>query len=561
LLAVVIAGTALCFRLGHLPLLQPDEGRNAEVAREMRESGAWLVPTYNGVAYLDKPAFYFRAVALSLALFGNTETAARIPSALFGLGLLALAYAFCRREHGARCAALTVIVVATTPLYLANARTVIFDIALAFFTCAAIFAGYRAEATEGKSRRNWYLAGAASAGVATLVKGPVGFLIPALVLLAFHGIERRRGVLKRFFAPLNLVVFFGVVLPWFVGVSLAQPDFPHYGLVEESFRRFTTPKFQRTEPVYFYALIVAGTFFPWSLLLPEAGVAAWKLRWVRTRADRLCLVWFAVVIVFFSCSQSKLPGYILTAAVACGILVARLFDVALGAPAERPARVIGHATVTLAVGCVVAAAALAVLAPRVHLLARPLRIPVADATRLADSATPMMTLLLVFAVVGLFARFRQDVRIAFACFALLPVLLVTVNVGVAEVIFEAKSSRSLARQLPVLPPNTEIACFDCFPNGLPFYLGRTVTLITRDGRQLTSNYVLFRLKTERNWPANLVRLDDFDQWLATRSHPVYLIAKQDRRSVLDRVAADRKAVVAELPPIHVGVLLPPAGGS
>ena len=178
LFALAVVWLALFFRLGALPLLQPDEGRNAEVAREMKESGAWLSPSYNGIAYLDKPAFYFKAVALSLTAFGDNETAARLPSAIFGLALLALAYGFCRRVHGTRCAIMAVIVIATMPLYVVNSRTVIFDIALAFFVSAAIFAGYRAEECEGRSRRNWYLLGALAAGLATLVKGPVGFLIP-----------------------------------------------------------------------------------------------------------------------------------------------------------------------------------------------------------------------------------------------------------------------------------------------------------------------------------------------------------------------------------------------
>ncbi|HEY1490708.1 MAG TPA: 4-amino-4-deoxy-L-arabinose transferase, partial [Verrucomicrobiae bacterium] len=85
LLALAMVWFALFFQLGKLPLLQPDEGRNTEVAREMKESGAWLSPTYDGIAYLDKPAFYFKCVALSLAAFGNNETAARLPSAIFGL--------------------------------------------------------------------------------------------------------------------------------------------------------------------------------------------------------------------------------------------------------------------------------------------------------------------------------------------------------------------------------------------------------------------------------------------------------------------------------------------
>src|SRR5437899_810917 len=96
--AFLLAAILIFAKLGALPLLQPDEGRNAEIAREMNQSGAWLVPTYNGLPYLDKPSFYFKTVALSFALLGETETAARLSSALFGFALLMMTFAFCRRE-------------------------------------------------------------------------------------------------------------------------------------------------------------------------------------------------------------------------------------------------------------------------------------------------------------------------------------------------------------------------------------------------------------------------------------------------------------------------------
>ncbi len=164
LFALAVVWFALFFRLGNLPLLQPDEGRNAEVAREMKESGAWLSPSYDGIAYLDKPAFYFKAVALSLAAFGDNETAARLPSAIFGLALLAITFAFCRRVYGTRCAVMAVIIIATMPLYVVFSRTIIFDMTLAFFVSAAIFAGYRAEECDGKSRRNLVSARRAGGG-------------------------------------------------------------------------------------------------------------------------------------------------------------------------------------------------------------------------------------------------------------------------------------------------------------------------------------------------------------------------------------------------------------
>ena len=558
-----MAWFALCFRLGSLPLLQPDEGRNAEVAREMKQSGAWLVPTYNGVDYLDKPAFYFKAVALSLAAFGDNETAARIPSAAFGLALAALVFAFGRKVYGTRCGLLAAIVVMTMPLFVMNARTVIFDMALAFFVCGAIFAGYLAEETEGKARRNWYLLGAAAAGLATLVKGPVGFLVPALVLLVFNRVEGRRGVWRRLLSPLNLLVFFGITLPWFVGLCLVHRDFLHYGLVEESFHRFTTSKnFHRSEPFYFYLLIVAGTFFPWSLLLPEAGVAMWRERWAKNRADRLCLVWAVVVVVFFSISQSKLPGYILSVTVASGILLARLLDAALTNPQGRAARLVGRATVAFAIVCLFLAATAAVMlgTSRMHLLARPMRIPMADAEGLGRPMLPLAVALAAFGVFGVVARYRRSVSLCFLCFALFMPLAANAGMGVINVIFDVKSGRPIARQLSAVPAGTELACLECFPNGVPFYLRCTATLISRDGGELTSNYIIYSLKEDPQWPKQIVPLADFDAWLASLKNPVYLIVRQSNRNKLETIAAARGATVQPLACGYWGVQLPAPGG-
>src|SRR5271154_5599147 len=542
LLALAIVSFALFFQLGKLPLLQPDEGRNAEVAREMKESGAWLSPSYNGITYLDKPAFYFKAVALSLAAFGDNETAARLPSAVFGLALLAMTFLFCRRTHGTRCAIMAIIIIATMPLYVVFSRTIIFDMTLAFFVSAAIFAGYRAEECEGKSRRNWYLLGALAAGFATLVKGPVGFLIPGLVLFVFHRVEGRRGVWKRFFAPVNLLAFFGVTLPWFIGLSLQHPDFPYYGLVEESFHRFTTTTFRRSQPFYFYALIVAGLFLPWSFILPEAGVAAWKNKKFMSSADRLCIVWAVVVVIFFSLSKSKLPGYILTVTVACGILTARFFERALANPDGKAARIICRAAITLAVLCFLVAIAAIFLSSRMSLLAKPLGLSVADAEELGRHFITPIILLSVFAVLGLLVRFRRDVGLGFSIFAIFPLLLFTLNFGVIETVFNVKSARQLSQKIPLLPPETRLVFLECFPSGLPFYLNRTATLITKDGGELTSssNYILFRLNNDPAWPANLVSVTNFDSWISQRKQPVYLVAREKNRDELEGIAGIQK---------------------
>jgi 4-amino-4-deoxy-L-arabinose transferase-like glycosyltransferase len=564
-LALAIVWLTICFRLGGLPLLQPDEGRNAEVAREMKLSGAWLVPTYNDVAYLDKPAFYFKAVALSLGLFGDNETAARLPSAVFALALLGIVFAFCRKVHGARCAVLAVIVLATIPLFVMNARTVIFDMTLAFFVCGSIFAGYLAEEAEGPVRRNWYLLGAASAGFATLVKGPVGFLIPLLVLLVFNRVERGRGAWRRLLSPLNLLVFFGITLPWFVGLCLARRDFFQYGLVEETFHRFTTARtFHRSAPFYFYLLVIAGMFFPWSLLLPEASLAAWRERWVRGhRADRLCVLWSLLVVLFFSISQSKLPGYILSVTAAGGILVARLFDAALADPAGRAARLTGRATLAFAIVCLLVAVAVAVLLEgwQLHPLAKPLRLTQPQVEQLGRAALPLIITIAVFGVLGLVARWRRSVTLGFLCFALLAPLGANAGMGAISLVFDAYSGRQIARQLSALPPETELACLQCFPNGLLFYLRRTVTLISRDGGELTSNYIIYSLKNSPLWPGQIVPLADFDGWLGAQQKPVYLIVRRSNRDKLETIAALRGATVQFLSAGYWGAQLPAPGGS
>jgi 4-amino-4-deoxy-L-arabinose transferase-like glycosyltransferase len=561
-LAVATVLSTLCFRLGYLPLLSPDEGRNAEVAREMMESGAWLVPTYNGAVYLDKPAFFFRTVALSLAAFGNNETAARLPSAAAAGALTLLVFAFCRRVYGPRCALLAVIVVATTPLFMGYARTVIFDMMLALFVCGAIFAGYLAERSEGAARRNWYLAGAALSGLAALVKGPVGFVIPALVLLLFNWFDGRTGAWKRLFSPLNLLVLLGVTLPWFVSLCLRRPDFLQYGLVEESFKRFTSAKrFDRSEPFFFYAPIIAVTFMPWSFLLPEAVWAAWKERWLKHSADRLCVVWAVVVVVFFSISQSKLPQYILTVTVACGILVARVLDAALAAPAGRAALLVRRATAAGACLSVILVPIVALVGgSQTQKLAAVLQMSPAEAEGLYRATIPIMGVVIAFAAFGAVAFYRRSVSLCLLCTMLFPQVCGQALFPVCSKIFEANSARRLAQQCALLPATTEVACLECFPTGLPFYLGRMPILVSRDCSELTSNYVLYSIRTAGKWPEKAIPLSGLADWLKSRSGPVCLIASTARAWELAPIARAAGAQIEPLTKDYLAVKLHPPEG-
>lgn len=555
--AFLFAAFLLFVHLGDAALLSPDEGRNAEVAREMRESGAWLVPTYDGLTYLDKPAFYFKTVALSFALFGESEAVARLSSTLFALSLLAAVFLFCRRVYDTRTASLAVLAVAATPLYWAFARIVIFDMTLAFFVCSTIFACYLAEEYEGRQRELWYRLGALAAGFATLVKGPVGFIVPSLVVTVFNRVDGRKGALRRCFAGPNWLIFLAVVLPWFVGVSLQCPDFPYYGIMKESVSRFTTTEFRRTQPFYFYAVIIASCFFAWSLLLPESMAAAWRARRRWSRADRLFVVWALVVVAFFSVSQSKLPGYILTAIVALGVLAARVFALALANGKGRAAALVHRGTVVLFALAAPLALVFATAASDSLWLERVLGLKRKTAEFIQPGLLTMVVSLGVVTALSAFAWRRRDLRVAFAAFLSLPALLITLNFDLFADYANGRSGRRLAAHIPELPAEVEIACLDCLPNGLPFYLKRLITVVSDEGQEFTSNYVLFTLKNGKPWPERVVPLGQRNAWLAGRDHPVFLMARGDDVEQLDTIAENYGASQIELGFGYWGALLAP----
>ena len=556
--AFLLAAVLFFARLGDLPLIDPDEGRNAEVAREMAESGAWVVPTYNGIPYLDKPALYFRTVATSFNLFGRSETTARLPSALSAAALVVMMFAFCRRVYGERSAALTVLVLATTPLVVGFARLVIFDMPLALFMSGAILAGYLAEEDPASPRRKWLLLGAASSAVATLIKGPVGFLVPGAVLAVFHLVERRPRALRRMLAPANLLLFLAIVLPWFAALVYAHPEFVHYGLVEETLRRYLTTGFRRTEPVYYYGPILLLVLYPWSLLLPEAVVAAWRNRARWTRSDRFFAVWAVVVTLFFSTSQSKRPGYILPGIIALAALIGRLFDQALAEPESRAVRLILRATLGVALVSTAAAVALSLNLGGPDRLQNLLDFESNEFGRLQPDIGMLVASLLGIAIAAFGVRAWRHVGLALAVFVLPAILFLSVGFGTAARYAEASSARALARAIAPLPPGAIVACLECFAVGLPFYVGQPVTYITQRGRGgLTSNYVRYRLKRDATWPETLVRLDDRSRWLARQTVPVYVLTKAHARALLDEIAASRGVPVVELRPEWWGTLVPP----
>ena len=536
LLVVALAAVALCWGLGRYPLLEPDEGRNAEVAREMARGGDWVLPHLDGLPYLDKPAPYFAAVALSLKVLGESETAARLPTVLFTLATGLLVWRLGRRMRPADgTGAIAAVALLTMPLVLGFSRTVIFDAMLMLVEMATLSCAWRA--FEGEGDRRWAAGAWALMGLGAITKGPVAIVVPLLVVLAFA--LAADVPLRRFFTWRAWPWLFVTGLPWFIAVSLRRPDFPHYAFIYESLQRVATTAHGRAAPWWFFPVVAPAAAFPWTVPAVAGlwqGARSWRARRdPPNHAAVFAAAWTLVPLIFFSLSQSKLSHYYLPAlpgvALAAGLVLAR------GFAAGHPARLATAGAGLLALTGIAALAA-GRFAGRFRLPA-----PVADA--IPAFAWPFAVVLLGAAALAGLAALRRDAW-RFAAALALPVPAVAfLGMGVMAAVGQQRSSRDLAAAIDRAAPGAPVVLASTYPTSLRWYLDRPVQVATRTGRETTSNYVAARIAEFRSLPRSpLLPEDGWRDALASCERPTVFVAR--RRSAADTVLA------AALPLIGIG---------
>jgi 4-amino-4-deoxy-L-arabinose transferase-like glycosyltransferase len=325
--------------LGDAALFEPDEGRNAEVAREIILLKDWVTPHYDFIPRLDKPSFFFDLVALSYKLFGISEWSARLPSVLAALASLSLTYGFTRSVFGRWAALWSALILLTSIEFFALSRVVILDMLLTCFLTAALccfFLGQRGIA--GNQRKIKFLLMYAAMGAATLTKGPIGFLLPGAVIFLYLFIAKRWTLLRHMEIPFGTPLFILIAASWYVLAELRNPGYLHHFLWEENVARFATQEFKRGGPWYYFGLVLTAGFFPWTALLPRALVESWKRS--RQREYLFLILWMVVPLVFFSLSSSKLPHYILPIYPALAIIVGTTFANALTVSSAKANRVL-----------------------------------------------------------------------------------------------------------------------------------------------------------------------------------------------------------------------------
>ncbi len=464
--------------LGSRALNEPDEGRYAEVAREMIDTGNWLVPHLWYLPHLDKPPMTYWLVAVSMKLFGQNEWAVRLPLALAGVSGVWATYLLGRAIHGPRTGWWSAVILQSCLLYFALARMLTTDMFLTLFTAWSFYFFWRSwqclmQSETGprtKGFMGWHLAGWTMLAPAFLTKGPIALAMPlaGFGALAFYRRREMPGVKVWLPAVLTgLALFLALTLPWFWWVFQREPAAANYMILGQAAGHLlgTTIKNRPGSPFYFFGILAVG-LLPWTCLL---GWLWRRQHWrgltpARRDAWLLLNVWAIFTFTLFSLSHSKLPAYILPLFPALAILLAWRF--LSDDQAEQAAPKLAWRLAP------VSALLVPVLMPFIFGLAFAVVLP----------AWMRWQALSVAAVAGLIFWFtrnfsRQNLALLSAGLALPGLLLVASEIGEFQTHLRANQTlQPLGQALcDHYQPGDTVVCWGKFPQGLPFYAGGAIS--------------------------------------------------------------------------------------
>ena len=476
--------------LGGPALLEPDEGRNAEIAREILLLRDWITPHYDFIPRLDKPILFFDLVALSYVVFGVSEWSARLPSALSAFGCLFLSYCFARRLFGHWAARWSVLILLTSMEFFALSRIVILDMLLALFVTAALCCFFIGErwVERGKGRVPFLLMYAAL-GLATLSKGPIGVLLPGAVIGFYLFFSKRWTLLRHMELPLGSALFVLVAAPWYMLAEFHNHGYLHNFFWEQNVARFTTGEFKRAGAWYYFIVVLSVGFLPWTLLLPTTIADLFRRGIARERL--FLILWVAVPLLFFSLSSSKLSHYILPIypplAILLGGVVARMF-----AEPGRTSRLLSFPAVfffVLSFGITLTIVWPGVLPDAVQRYAR--STPAATSVMLSAGSLVAAAVALIGIRRRLWGRqifLYPATSVSFLLFILCAEpIFVTVSAHRSSKLVAAKASSYIGAE-------DQLVLYGGYPSSLPFYLNiQQPMLVVRSGphsKVLGSDYVV-----------------------------------------------------------------------
>ncbi|MGA6993678.1 MAG: phospholipid carrier-dependent glycosyltransferase [Candidatus Deferrimicrobiaceae bacterium] len=461
LAVAILYGSAL----GTIPLLEPDEGRYAEIPREMLASGDFVTPHLNGVAYLEKPPLFYWGTAASLAVFGETEFGARCFTAAVSVAGILLTYWMGATLAGWRAGLYAAIVLSTSFYYYAIGRLNTLDMTLAVLLILSIFPAFLYHSGKRESRAYLLLSYGAS-GLAFLTKGLVGVVFPLAVLVLWLVFSQRQREYAKAFSPLGVGIFLAIALPWTILVQRENPDFLWFFFVHEQFLRYATKIHHHAEPFWFFLPVVIAGFLPWVAFLRRIAISVRGAQEAFLPREDLAflLSWILFVFLFFSFSGSKLATYVAPIFPPLAVLFGR----GLEFWADREDGEV-RCRFPLALSLVLAAAMLALPSFSRHRL---------DPSAWAGFCAAPVALILLWGAMPLFVRRLGAERVVLLSFLLLALFLTSLNRPAGKYLGDYKSVKNLSLSLRgILRPGDDLAQYGTFRQGLLFYTGRRTILV------------------------------------------------------------------------------------
>jgi len=481
--------------LGLRPLLEPDEGRYAEIPREMSVSGDWVTPRLNDVKYFEKPPLQYWATAAIFSVVGVSEWSARLWSCALAFLCIPLTFAFARhvyRDAGVAMVAATCL--AMNPYFAIVGQLNLPDSGFCFFLVAAVFAFLRARDSEPESRAEmrWMLAAAVALGLAVLTKGIAALVLIAGTVLASMWVARDVRPLRRWHLLVTLPAFLAVTVPWFLVVSRRNPEFASFFFIHEHFARYLTDVSDRVQPWWYFVPFVLLVLLPWASPLWRARS---DLSWQRPASDRaviqtFLLIWCAFVVLFFSISHSKLATYIFPIMPPLSVLIAP-------AVAKRASAISFASWVTFAI-VAVCATGLSIAAERnVGHIPQALFVWAAVAVSLGVAAAVTARFSLVAAAASVVLAYQALMM----SYSALPPL---------------RTSKGLVSAVrPHIGPETQLYTVGQYRQSIPPYLGRTLRVVAFRGE------LAFGLDQESH--GFIPTLPDFvEEWLSAKDSIAFL---------------------------------------
>jgi 4-amino-4-deoxy-L-arabinose transferase-like glycosyltransferase len=356
---LIVATLCVCYfsHLGAIGFVGPDEPRYAWIARDMAETGDWITPRLYGKPWFEKPPLFYWGAAICFKLFGVSEAAARLPSAISALlATLALAW-LAWRLYGGETARWMLLLLPTTVGMIGFSHAAATDMPFCgMLTIAMVCAGVVLRLSPSKAggtnppSTNLSTPWAALVlfgfflGLAVLAKGPAGIILCGGAVFFWALFTKRWSDAFRLLHPAAIAAFCVTALPWYVLCARRNPDFFRVFIIEHNFKRYLTPEFQHIQPFWFYIPVLLVALLPWtasSIRFVAIPDQMRKLAKRPTLSGLFFMFWAAFTIVFFSLSKSKLPGYVLPAVPPVGLFLARgvSFRILNAVPGDRGMRI------------------------------------------------------------------------------------------------------------------------------------------------------------------------------------------------------------------------------